>query len=154
MAIHMQPTTAQRQMRKKKLLAPDPILPTPMEELLGEIWDPRGHEEIVATANAVLEAFVQNMEAGRLPVHTLGQIRDAVHTIGHFAGYPRAAHEIEMFLESPIASSSYKGVAGSLPTFIEDMNNRIARRTMVLSARRIEGPIPASKNVNDCEIPF
>lgn len=141
-------------MPKKKTQPPDTVLPNGLEEHLGEIWDPRGHDETLASAQALLLSFVDAMKAGHLPAHTLEQVQDAVGILGRFAGYPREAHETEMFLESSLASSSYKTVAQILPSFIEDMNNRIKKRAVILSARESNDLSAPTQRIDDCEIPF
>jgi hypothetical protein len=140
-------------MPKTTTLPPDAILPTPYEEHLGEISDPRGHERKLEAANVVLTSFMESMGAGRVPEQTLEHIREAVGTLGYYAGYPRGAHETETFLESPFASSSYKDVACILPSFIKEMNDRIVQRVTRLTTPERK-PISQPRCLDDNEIPF
>ena len=150
---HTNGPLAHRDMPKKNR-APDTVLPTSMEAHFGQVTDPRGHEEELETANALLAGFVHAMSTGRQPASTLTQVREAFGILGNFAGYPREAHEAEMYLESSLAASSYKTVAEILPSCIEDMNNRIGKRIALLSA---EGKVELPKQrtpIDDSEIPF
>ena len=124
-----------------------------MEEHLGQIQDPRGHEAELAAANTVLASFVQAMTTNQLPAHTLGQVHQAFGVLGTFAGYPQEAHETEMFLESSIAASSYKTVAQVLPSSIKDMNNRIEKRMALLSAQANNESTAPRTSIDDSEIP-
>lgn len=125
-----------------------------MEEHLGQVQDPRGHEEELAAANAVLTSFVHAMSAGRQPACTLKQVQEAFGILGTLAGYPQEAHETEMYLESSLAASSYRTVAKILPSCIADMNDRIEKRIALLSAKEnVELPTPRTP-IDDSEIPF
>jgi hypothetical protein len=125
-----------------------------MEEHLGQVTDPRGHEEELAAANALLASFVDAMSTGRQPASTLTQVREAFGVLGTFAGYPQEAHEAEMYLESSLAASSYKTVAEILPLCIEDMNNRIQKRIALLSAQEKGEPLTQRTPIDDSELPF
>ena len=125
-----------------------------MEKHLGQVQDPRGHEEELAAANAVLASFVHSMTAGRQPASTLTQVQEAFGILGTLAGYPQEAHEAEMYLESSLAAASYKTVAEILPSCIEDMNNRIEKRIALLSAQdNLELPTQETP-IDNSEIPF
>jgi hypothetical protein len=150
---HTNRPLAQRHMSKKKR-APDTVLPTSMEEHLDQVTDPRGHEEELASANALLANFVHALSAGRQPTSTLTQVQEAFGVLGTFAGYPQEAHEAEMYLESSHAASSYMTVAKILPSCIEDMNNRIEKRIALLSVQeKIEASTQGTR-IDDTEIPF
>ena len=138
----------------KKTKTPDTILPTAWEEHIGEVWDPRGHEEELVAANALLLDFVKAMSTGMMHAHTLKDVQDAFGTLGHFAGYPREAHETEMYLESALAASSYKSVSQILPSCMEDMNSRIKKRFSMLSSRESTNTSAPKSHIDDSEIPF
>ena len=125
-----------------------------MEDHLGQVQDPRGHEEELAAANAMLAGFVHAMSTGGLPGCTLTQVQEAFGILGTFAGYPQEAHEAEMYLESSLAASSYKTVAEILPSCIEDMNNRIEKRIALLSAQESVDLPTRRTPIDDSEIPL
>ena len=137
-------------MAKHKIPQPAKVLPTPIEEHLGEVWDPRGHEDEIANANELLGGFVQDMKNGKVPECVMAQVREAAGTLGHFSGYPDNAHGMDCFLDSPLASS-YRDVAQLLPSFIVEMNALIKARTAMLS----EPSVVATKRfIYDDDIPF
>jgi hypothetical protein len=141
-------------MPKHKVPKPDQIVPTLLEEHLGEIWDPRGHKEPIANANALLSRFVEEMNRGQLTEITLDHVREAAGTLGHYSGYPDDAFRMDCFLDSPLASSSYRAVAQALPSFIKDMNALIAARAVKLDEFS-NPPAPiAPTRVNDEDLPF
>ena len=141
-------------MSKTKTRPSFPILPTELEKHLGEVWDPRGHEEQLASANAVLVSFVDDMSTGQLPVQTLKEVQEAAGVLGHYAGYPQEAHETEMFLESSLASSSFKTVAAVLPSFLEEMNDRIKKRGAILTAKERVNHSDPKQRIDDSDVPF
>ena len=121
-------------MPKKRTADAELILPTELEEHLGEVSDPRGQEDKIAKANELLRSFHEDMNRGRLPATTLDQVRHAVSTLGHYSGYPREAFEMDCYLDSKFAEASYRGVADSLPSYTDQMNARIRIRIERLSA--------------------
>ena len=141
-------------MPKHKNQNPAQVVPTPLEEHLGEVWDPRGHEEKIAIANQFLSRFVEDMNNGKVPQFTLDQVREAAGTLGHFSGYPDDAHSMDCFLDSPFASSSYRAVAKALPSFMNDMNSLIHARIEKLSEQS-NPPLPAAqRSTVDDDLPF
>ena len=141
-------------MPTKKSQVPDPILPTPMEEHDGEIIDPRGHEEKIGLAVATLSNFAKDMVEGRLPTSTLTQVREAVETLGHFAGYPADAHRLGFYLESEYAPSSYSEVASLVGPYTEDMASRIRTRIAMLNAPTPGSPTKSGPEEKDDDCPF
>ncbi len=111
----------------------DPLLPTPMEEYDGKIIDPRGHEVKIKQAVDTLSNFVKDMAEKRIPSSTLCQVREAVGTLGHFAGYPANAYHLELYLESSYAQSSYFQVANFVGPYVEDITSRICKRIDLLN---------------------
>jgi hypothetical protein len=140
-------------MSKPNTLPPDAILPTLYEERLGEIFDPRGHEGSLTAANLLLASFLQSMNAGQVPEQNLEHIREAVGTLGQFAGYPKEAHEMEMFLESPLAASNYKAVAHVLSLSIRELNDRIAQRVTRLTTLQRSEPNSPQRRLDGDDIP-
>jgi hypothetical protein len=138
----------------KKIRTPDTVLPTTMEEHLGQVTDPRGHEGELAAANALLASFVHAMSTGQQPESTLSQIQDAFGVLGTFAGYPQEPPEAVMNVESSLAASSYRTVAEVLPSSIEEMNNRVEKRIALLSAKENIKPPVQRTPIDDSEIPF
>lgn len=137
-------------MAKHKILQHAQVVPTPIEEHLGEVWDPRGHEDEIANAKELLGGFVEDMNNGRVPQFVMDQVREAAGTLGHFAGYPDNAHGMDCFLDSRFALS-YREVAQVLPSFIDDMNTLIQARIAKLS----ELPVVATRrSIGDDDIPF
>jgi hypothetical protein len=137
-------------MAKRKIQQHAQVVPTPIEEHLGEVWDPRGHEDEIANANELLGSFVEDMNNGKVPKLVMDQVRKAAGTLGHFAGYPDNAYSMDCFLDSPLASS-YREVAQELPAFIGDMNTLIQDRIAKLS----ELPVVATRrSISDDDIPF
>lgn len=147
---HKPPLRALYMMAKHKIQQHVQVLPTPIEEHLGEVWDPRGHKDEIANANELLGGFVEDMNNGKVPQLVMDQVREAAGTLGHFAGYPDNAYRMDCFLDSPFASS-YREVAQKLPSFIDDMNTLIQARIVKLS----ELPVVAtSRSIGDKDIPF
>ena len=138
----------------KKPAPPAKVVPSPLEEHLGEIWDPRGHEGGIADANSLLAMFVGYMAEGRVPPVTLDQVRTSAETLGHYAGYPEEAYAMECILDSSYASSSYRKVAEALPAFLEEMNALIRARISQLNRSTIYPATVASRPVSDDDLPF
>ena len=137
-------------MAKHKIQQPAQIMPTPIEEHLGEVWDPRGHEDEIANANELLDGFVEDMKNGKVPQPIMDQVREAAGTLGHFAGYPDNAHGMNCFLDSPLASS-YQKVALLLPYFMDEMNTLIKARIAKLSELAV---VATRRFIDDDDIPF
>lgn len=116
-------------MAKKLTHQVESILPTEYESSSDIVLDPRGHEEKIAEANQLLSGFVKDLSAA-----SLDQVRQAASLIGDYAGYPKAAFEMDCWLESDFANQSYRAIADSLPSFQADMNFRIQKRVELLSA--------------------
>ena len=136
-------------MAKAKDRKPTQVVPTPLEEHLGEVWDPRGHEAQIATANELLCRFVEDMKKGRLTELTLDRVREAAGTLGYYSGYPDDAYSMDCFLDSPLASSSYLAVAQALPAFIQDMNALIQARAAKLAEQSNPPEAASPKSISD-----
>ena len=141
-------------MEKHKVPRHAQVVPTPLEEHLGEIYDPRGHEEKIAVAYDRLGSFIEDMNSGKQPQLTLDQVREATGTLGHFSGYPDEAYNMDCFLDSPLASSSYRAVAQALPSFIMNMNTLIQARIAKLSEQSNPQIPVARKATDDADLPF
>lgn len=139
---------------KPKIQNRPQIVPSSLEEHLGEVWDPRGHEEEIRIANDLLRQFVSDMENGLVPEVTLDTARRAVDTLGKYSGYPEDAYGMEVFLDSPLASSSYGTVAQILPSFMRNMNTLIEARTRILETQTSDGRAHRRERVNDEDLPF
>lgn len=134
-------------MAKPKNQKPTRVVPTQLEEHLGEVWDPRNYEVEIASATEHLCRFVEDMENGRSTEITLDGVREAAGTLGHYSGYPDDAYAMDCFLESPVASSSYRAVAHALPSFIRNMNALIEARAAKLAERvHLASSFPAQDN--------
>ena len=141
-------------MAKPKIQNWPQIVPSSLEEHLGEVWDPRGHTEEIRMANEFLCRFVSDMENGLVPEITLDVVRQAVDTLGKYSGYPDDAYGMEIFLYSPLASSSYRTVARMLPSFMQDMNALIIARNRILDAQTSDEIAHKPEQINDEDLPF
>lgn len=141
-------------MAKPKNKKPLQVVPTPLEEHLGEVWDPRNHEGEITSATELLSKFVDDMENGRPTEITLDRVREAAGTLGQYSGYPDEAFGMDCFLESPVASSSYRAVAQALPSFIRGMNALIQSRAAKLTERSTPSVVSLSRTIDDEDIPF
>jgi hypothetical protein len=103
------------------------VFPSPFEEHIGQVWDPRPNQNQIAEAKNTLHQFLSDMDASRVPIATLTQVNAAVEVLGKFAGYPSEAHHMEMFLESKEAAS-YRTTATVLKGFAEEMEVLILAR--------------------------
>ena len=137
------------------------VIPSPIEDHLGQVWDPRQHLDEIAESNRVLKQFLEDMDAKRLPSATLDHVRAAAGTLGLYAGYPSEACHVETFLDSPEASSSYRTTASVLKGFMEEMNSLILARmksTQVTASAAPDSLSPASRPgvspAHEDDIPF
>ena len=105
-------------------------------------------------ANEFLCRFVSDMENGLVPEITLDVVRQAVDTLGKYSGYPDDAYGMEIFLYSPLASSSYRTVARMLPSFMQDMNALIIARNRTLDAQTSDEIAHKPEQINDEDLPF
>jgi hypothetical protein len=141
-------------MPKPRFDASVQVVDTPLEEELGEVWDPRGHEQQIASATEVLRRFCDDVNGGRVPNNTLVQVRQAAGVLVHFSGYPEDAYRMECFLESGTAESSYRQVARMLPEFVEQLNKLIQARSIKLTEVAAQRLPAGRKLVNDDDLPF
>ena len=121
------------------------VFPSEYEEYDGQVFDPRQHQQEIADANRVLNGFLEDMDANRVPVATLKEVRIAAGTIGLYAGYPLEACNMETFLDSKQAGSSYRKTASILKDFVGEMDVLIQAR--MKTAQAAEAPIPNSASV-------
>lgn len=135
------------------------VFPSEVEKHFGEVFDPRKYQQEIADANRVLKDFLDDMDANRVPIATLKEVRMAAGTIGLYAGYPRDAGNMESFLDSEQAGSSYRKTASILKDFVGEMNALIQAR--MKAAQAVEDFIANSDNhtatsriVNEDDIPF
>ena len=110
------------------------MIPSPLEEHLGQIWDPSAHSAEIADANRVLEQFLEDMHANRAPSSDLRSLRQAAGTLGLYAGYPSDVSHMESFLESR-AAASYRTTESFLKNFVPAMNELIQLRLLTLRLR-------------------
>lgn len=125
------------------------IYPSPLEEHLGQTWDPTQNEGGIAQANIVVSEFLDAMASNRVPSVTLDDIRIAADTLGTFAGYPIDAANMDMFLTSRKAAS-YRAVEPVLRCYVADMNALIQSR---IAAIRFAASLPL-KPPTDADLPF
>lgn len=151
---HRAPRARPTQMPKPRFDVAVQVVPTPMEEELGEVWDPRGHEQQIAGATEVLHRFCDDVNGGRVPIDTLVNVRQAFGVLGHFSGYPEDAYLMECFLESEFAESSYRLVAKMLPEVAEQLNKLIQARSSKLNEVAEQKFQVGRKLVNDDDLPF
>jgi hypothetical protein len=137
------------------------VIPSPIEEHLGQVWDPRQHQEEIEESNRVLRQFIEDMDAGRVPDATMGHIRTAAASLGEFAGYPSEACNMESFLDSAEASSSYRTTVSILKVFVDEMNTLILARMNHSKLAASEAPNSVSGNttsrhtsISDDDMPF
>lgn len=135
------------------------VFPSEFEEHTGQVFDPLLHQQEITDANQVLEGFLKDMDENRLPIATLQEVRMAAGTIGLYAGYPVDACNMESFLDSDLAGSSYRETALILKKFVIYMNVLIQTRMTLSQAAKdfvenSNSPIVASRVVNDDDIPF
>ena len=135
------------------------VFPSEYEEYAGQVLDPRLYQQEIADANRVLESFLEDMNDNRLPIATLKEIRIAAGTIGLYAGYPLDACNMETFLDSEQAGSSYRKTASILKDFVEEMNALIQARMKAAQAAEYlvansANPTVTARTVNEDDIPF
>ena len=135
------------------------VFPSENEEYTGQVFDPRQYQQEIAGANRVLKGFLDDMDANRVPIATLKEVRIAACTIGLYAGYPLDACNIETFLDSEEAGSSYRKTASILKGFVGEMNALIQARLKAAEAAEAHVPNPniptvTSRTVNEDDIPF
>lgn len=148
------PRARQTQVPKPRFDVTIQVVPTPLEEELGEVWDPREHEHQIAIATQVLRRFCDDVNGGRVPIDTLVHVRQAFGVLGHFSGYPEDAYRMECLLESEIAESSYGQVAKMLPEVAEQLNKLIQARSSKLNEVADQRFQVGRKLVNDDDLPF
>jgi hypothetical protein len=133
------------------------VIPSPLEEHLGQVWDPTQHQEEIAEANQLLGKFLDDMSSNRVPSVTLEQIRRAADTLGTYAGYPVDAVHMEAFLESPKASASYRATASVLRGYVDDMNSLIQARIAAAESATSHPSSPSfgsAASMSEDNIPF
>lgn len=135
------------------------VFPSEFEEYSGQAFDPRQYQQEIADANRVLKGFLDDMDANRVPIATLKELRIATGTIGLYAGYTLDACNMESFLDSEEAGSSYRNTASILKGYVGEMNALIQAR--MKAAQAAEAPVPNSDNptvtsgtVSGHDIPF
>lgn len=135
------------------------VFPSEVEKHFGEVFDPRQYQQEIADANRVLKGFLDDMDANRVPIATLKEVRMAAGAIGLYAGYPLEACNMETFLDSEQAGSSYRKTASILKNFVGEMNALIQARMKAAQAAEdfianSDNPMATSRMVNEDDIPF
>lgn len=103
------------------------VIPSSIEEHLGQVWDPKNAKDEIGNVNNVIDEFIESMRQGRVPKSGIDQIAEATDILGLYAGYPGEAADFEGYIKSDIAVS-YQEVAGILQGFAAEMNVLIETR--------------------------
>ena len=98
-----------------------------MEDVMGTVWNPTGHEAEIEAAKEVLRSFTADLDQGRIPVATLESVTGAANTLCDFGGCPVAAFNFVEYLSSP-QCTSYRNVAAWLKDFLPEMSDLITWR--------------------------
>ena len=131
--------------------------PSPLEEHLGQVWDPTQHQQEIAEANSLLCTFLEDMSNNRVPSVTLAAIRRSTDTLGTYAGYPVDAVHMDAILKSRKATASYRFAALVLRDYVDDMNSLIQCRIADLESTTPDVSCPAgitNASVGEDDIPF
>jgi hypothetical protein len=127
------------------------VIPSEIEQHLGEVWDPAEGKQEIELADGVIQTFISEMNANQIPSVTIEEIVKATDVLGLYAGYPIEAMDMESYIKTDEVLS-FREVASILEVFSDNMNSLINQR--IAADRNNSSEKPENVTAEFSNVPF